>query len=179
MTLLAEWELFFGSHNLTFAFLDPENRVVWTERVTVKNSQSGLETVREVLHLLPGNFHKPMSAGLWKLIVLNQGQVVGALRYVIAQSAQLEVSRTFSAPASNWTTTSYERNAVSAFMREQPSFFAFKPNQTSLWNVHSVCFEVATEDYTWKCNNSFEIPACSDVSWSLGAVRSRYLLASQ
>lgn len=175
-----EWELFFGHHNLTLVFLDPRNSIISQHTLTINNTKSDEETIKQLFRVPP--FPKPITAGLWKLIVVNQMEVIGAFKYEIAQSAQLSKlsSRTFSAETASSAAgrQAYLTNVVNAFVREQTTFFI---KQTSSWNIHAVCFKASADlhDYSFQCNNSFEILACSDVSWSLGAVKSRYLLGSQ
>lgn len=199
--VLHEWELFFGHHNLTFVFLDPRNNIISQHSLTINNTKSEEETIRQLFHVPP--FPDPITAGVGKLIVLNQREVIGAFKYVIAQSEQTkprqnQTPSTTAADASaanstaddhHWQQQSaYVINVISAFVREQPSFFSSSSStgsQTSLWNIHSVCFEAGAanryENYSWQCNSSSQVAvlSCADVNWSLGAVKARYLLGSQ
>lgn len=173
--VLHEWELFFGHYNLTFLFLDPNERIFSKHAITINNTKTEEDSIKQLFRLPLSPIPAP---GMWKLIVLNQIEVIVAVKFIIASTEQPINGNVIASNVYNSTvpsTAAFIADAIETFIKRHRVFFLAPPLQ-SLWRIDSVCEETLASRHKTKCNHPNVLP-CHEANWNSDAVKSRYLLS--
>ena len=118
----------------------------------------------------------PLTIGIWKLLILNQMQIISATKFVVMPSDSSDIrSNGFTLMETIKPKTNIMiENVVSTFIKLHNVFF--NPLDNLFWYIESVCFEILSyNNYSLLCKPS-PVVSCNKANWNSDNIKLRYLL---